>query len=77
MKNLINEITRVTRKGPVTKWSDRLGMLADIAGIRMDLINWYASPRDVIMQIVRYAENNDSVEDLREGIKQYEIENNS
>ena len=73
-RSLVDEILEITRPGSVTGWSDRLGELARCGCIRIELINWYQSPKAIATDIVRYAKNNDTLDVLESGIKAYRFE---
>ena len=66
----------VTRKGPVTKWSDRMAEIASMGGIPIEAVNWFQSPRDVAYEVVILFKNNDKLPDLIDAINQYRYEKN-
>lgn len=74
MKLIVNEILDETSRGSVTGWSNRLGELAKAGCVKCELINWYQSPKSIATDIVIYSINNNSIDMLKCGIKNYRYE---
>lgn len=69
----ISEVTRllisVTREGPVSQWVDRIGIIADKAGLDLASICWQGDPNMVVFAVYQEAERCRRIQHLIDACK--------
>jgi hypothetical protein len=61
---LRQKILEKTRSGPLNEWVDRIGNLADNAGLKIEMINWNGSPLLVAHEVIKQANAHDVLDKL-------------
>jgi len=62
---LRKRLVEITREGRVQDWNERIAIIAEEAGVKMESINWNGSPINIASEVVSFFYAREKVDKLK------------
>jgi hypothetical protein len=59
-----DKLLALTRNGPVESWNSRIALIAESAGLRIEMIAWSGSPAVVALDVLEHALRNNRLGEM-------------